>query len=353
MVQDIGKIDKNFAIKSKIDKPDVVFYDAGNAPFRIYGITHDGTCYRRLPESVAATVSNRVHTLSGHTAGGRVRFATDSPYVAIRAAMPLVSRMGHFALSGSAGFDLYADGEYVKTFVPPFRIENGYEGVIDLGGSKMRQITIHFPLYSAVSALEIGLAADASVAAPALYRYEKPVVFYGSSITQGGCASRPGNCYTAILSRKLDCDHLNLGFSGSGKAEQEIAGYIATLPMSVFVYDYDHNAPDLAHLEATHERMFKTIREANPDLPILILSRPKYRLSQVEIQRLAIIRKTYENALAAGDARVWFVEGPALMAMAENEGTVDGTHPNDLGFASMACALTPILNDLLQRSTAL
>ena len=353
MVQDIGKIDKNFAIKSKIDKLDVVFYDAGNAPLRIYGVAFDGSCYRRLPESVAAAVSNRVHTLSGHTAGGRVRFATDSPYVAIRAAMPIISRMGHFSISGTAGFDLYADGEFVKSFVPPFRVEDGFEAVVELGEGEMRQITLNLPLYSAVSQLEIGLSADASLAAPAPYRYEKPVVFYGSSITQGGCASRPGNCYTAILSRKLDCDHVNLGFSGSGKAEREIAGYIAALPMSVFVYDYDHNAPDLEYLEATHERMFKTIREKNPNLPILILSRPKYRLSQVETQRLAVIRKTYENAVAAGDTRVWFVEGPALMAMAENDGTVDGTHPNDLGFASMARVLTPVLHELLQRSMTL
>lgn len=350
MTQDITKIDKNFAVKSKIDEPDVVFYDAKTQPFRTYGVSFDGECYRRLPASVAATVSSRVHTLSAHTAGGRVRFVTDSPYVAIRGEMPIIGKMGHFALSGSAGFDLYADGVYVKTFVPPFRIEGGFEGVIELGESKPRQITLNMPLYSAVSDLQIGLRQGAQLSAPKSYRYEKPVVFYGSSITQGGCASRPGNCYSAILSRKLDADHVNLGFSGSGKGEREIADYIAGLPMSVLVYDYDHNAPDLAHLEATHERMFKIIRQKNPDLPILILSRPKYYLSDVEWQRLAVIRRTYENAQAAGDRRVWLVEGPTLMATAENEGTVDGTHPNDLGFASMAKCLLPVLKDILERT---
>ena len=142
---------------------------------------------------------------------------------------------------------------------------------------------------------------------------------------------------------------MNLGFSGSGKAEQTIADYIADLPMGVFVYDYDHNAPDLAHLEATHERMFHTIREKNPQLPILILSRPKYVLTDVEQQRLAVIRRTYENAVAAGDTHVYFLEGSALMAMAENDGTVDGTHPNDLGFASMAKALEPVLAAILDK----
>lgn len=349
MSQDITKIDKNFAVQATVDKPDVVFRDANCLPFAIHGVCHDGTCYRRLPEQVAKTVSDRVHTLSSHTAGGRVRFCTDSSYVAIRAKMPIIGKMGHFAFSGSAGFDLYADGVFVKSFVPKVKITEGYESVIELGEGKMRQITIHFPLYSAVSSLEIGLQKTAAVEAPKPYRVEKPVVFYGSSITQGGCASRPGNCYTAILSRKLDFDHVNLGFSGSGRAEQEIADYIAELPMSVFVYDYDHNAPDLAHLEATHEKMFRTVRQKNPDLPIVMLGRPKYRLTEAEQQRLSVIRRTYENAVAAGDGHVYFMNGPDLMAIAENEGTVDGTHPNDLGFYSMAKALEPLLAEILQK----
>ena len=349
MGQDIAKIDKNFAVAAAIHKPDAVFYDAGSAPFQIYGVTYGGTCYWRMPEAVAATVSERVHTLSSHTAGGRVRFCTDSPYVAIRAVMPRIGKMAHFAFTASAGFDLYADGIFVKTFVPPVKIVDGFESVIHLGEPKMRQITINFPLYSAVSSLEIGLQETANVTPAAPYRYEKPVVFYGSSITQGGCASRPGNCYTAILSRRLDFDHINLGFSGSGRGEQEMADYIAGLSMSVFVYDYDHNAPDIAHLQATHEKMFRTVREKNPDLPILILSRPRYRLTDVEKQRLAVIRTTCKNALAAEDTHVYFMDGPTLMATAENEGTVDGTHPNDLGFYSMANALEPVIAGILKK----
>lgn len=347
-VKDITKIDKNFAVAATVDKEDIVFHSAESAPFRVYGVSYDGECYRRLPADIAKTVSDRVHTLSAHTAGGRLRFATDSPYVAIRAVMPIIGRMGHFALSGSAGFDLYVDGKFKKTFIPSVKMEGGYESVIDLGQPQMRQISINFPLYSAVSSLEIGLQENTAVKAPGPYRYEKPVVFYGSSITQGGCASRPGNCYTAILSRRLDVDHINLGFSGSGRGEQAIADYIAGLPMSVFVYDYDHNAPDVAHLEATHERMFKTIREKQPELPVVFLSRPKYELTPVEKERLAVIKATYTNAKEAGDKNVYFIEGPALMALAQGEGTVDGTHPNDLGFASMAKALEPMLKEILE-----
>lgn len=348
MLNDITQIDKNFVTNTTIDKEDVVFYDPGKAPFSVHGVSHDGERYRRLPKAVAESVSERVGVLSGHTSGGRVRFRTDSPYVAIHAEMPTIGKMPHFALSGSAGFDLYADGCYVKTFVPPFKITDGFDGVIELGTAQMREITINFPLYSSVSTLYIGLSSEAAVSAPAAYKHPKPVVFYGSSITQGGCASRPGNCYTAILSRKLDCDYINLGFSGSGKAEDEIAAYIAGLDMSVFVYDYDHNAPDAAHLEKTHEKMFQTIRQAHPKLPIIVMGRPKYTLTKEEKKRFAIIEATCEHARAKGDINVHLLSGPELMALAGNEGTVDGCHPNDLGFASMARTLEPLLSLILK-----
>lgn len=117
--------------------------------------------------------------------------------------------------------------------------------------------------------------------------------------------------------------------------------------MSVFIYDYDHNAPNLKHLEGTHQRMFSTIRENNPELPIIILSRPKYRLNEEEKRRLAVIRKTYTDTIAAGDKNTFFIDGPALMKYAKNEGTVDGCHPNDLGFYSMAKILIRQLKSLI------
>ena len=117
--------------------------------------------------------------------------------------------------------------------------------------------------------------------------------------------------------------------------------------MSVFIYDYDHNAPSVEHLENTHETMFKIIREANPSLPIVMLSRPKYFPTEEEVERIAIIRKTYENALAKGDKNVYFIDGKTLMQICQNEGTVDGCHPTDLGFFSMAQTLITLLKTIL------
>ena len=349
-MSNIAQLDSNFKVDTKINKDDIRFYDIKTAPFQIYGVTYENGKFRRLPEAVAKRVNDRVAILHACTAGGRVRFRTDSPYIAICAKMPDIRRHSHFALTGSAGFDLYLwdEGErYVKTFMPPYGMEGGYESVIELPYTDMRDYTINFPLYSEVSELYVGISDCASILAPRQYTIEKPVVYYGSSITQGGCASRPGRSYESILSRRFDMNYINLGFTGNARGEDEIAEYIRDLDMTAFVYDYDHNAPTLSHLEETHERMFKIIRQKNPKLPIIMMSRPKYYLTEEESRRLAVIQKTFHNAKARGDDNVYLLDGRTLMKMAENEGTVDGTHPNDFGFASMAMALGDVLEKIL------
>ena len=347
-MSNIENIDKNFKIETKIDKPDIEFHSARSAPFRIYGVFHQDGKFRRMPEEVAKKVSPGVHFLHANTAGGRVRFMTNSPYVAISAKMTGITRMDHFPLCGSAGFDLYADGVYVKTFRPPYYMEDGYESIIELGEAKMREIIIHFPLYSDVCELFIGLARESEILASPTYRVEKPVVFYGSSVTQGGCASRPGTCYQGFLSRWLDFDYINLGFSGNARGEDEMADYIASLDMSAFVCDYDYNTPSAEHLEKTHEKLFMKVRMAHPDLPIILVTRPKPIYTKGEdLDCLEVIRKTYENALARGDKKVSFIDGRTMFALAGTEGTVDSVHPTDLGFLSMAERIREDLNTFL------
>lgn len=343
----IAEIDKNFDIPLTVNKQNITFYHSLSAPFEVYGLLYENGHFRRMPEAFSQPVSRNVHSLSRNTAGGRLRFCTDSSCVVIHAKMPHIGKMSHFALCGSSGFDLYIGNEYRASYLPPFHITDGYQSVVELGSRQMREITLHFPLYSDVSELYIGLDDTASIKAPTPYKTQKKMVFYGSSITQGGCASRPGTAYPSLVARHFDSDFINLGFTGNAKGEPAMAEYIKTLPMSVFIYDYDHNAPSLEHLENTHENMFKIIREANPTLPIVMLSRPRYFPTEEECERLAIIRKTYENALASGDKNVYFIDGKTLMQFCHNEGTVDGCHPTDLGFFSMAKTLIELLQTIL------
>jgi len=343
---DISKVDENFAVKTNIGKDDVRFYNVDDTPFKIYGVYKENGKYRRMPEKIAQNVSEGIYRLHTSTAGGRVKFKTDSKSVAIYARMDRVAKMPHFAFSGSIGLDLYVSDRYIKTFVPPCDIEEGYESIVEFENNELREITINFPLYSSVKNLYVGVEEGSALKEATPYKNTKPMVFYGSSITQGGCASRPGMSYQSILSRRFNYDFINLGFSGNAKAEDGIIEYIKNLDMSVFVYDYDHNAPTAEHLAETHEKMFEAIRKENPNLPIIIMSRPKFNLTDEEKKRRSIIETTYKNAISKGDKNVYIIDGKALTQLCRDEGTVDNCHPTDFGFASMAKALGDIIENI-------
>lgn len=353
----LQEIDKNFAVETHIDKEDVVFHDVTEDWCRLYGVTppvSEKACFRRMPEEVAVTVNAGVAQLNNNSAGGRVRFCTDSPYVAIHAEV-VGSPMLNMSPYGRAGFDLYMEREDGQAYLRTFGcFTNIVDLCHDMPSREMREYTLTMPLYSGVRKLYIGLAEDAVIQPPRPYTYEKPVVFYGSSITQGGCASRSGNSYQGFISRRLDMNYLNLGFSGSAQGEPTMAEYIAGLDMSVLVYDYDHNAPTPDHLEATHKPMFDIIRKAQPDLPIVMVSKPSFRLCEGDMtradtdRRFAIIKATYEAAVAAGDKNVYLIDGREMMAeLTAGEGTCDAIHPNDLGFAAMAKAIGGVLEKIL------
>lgn len=341
----IEDVDKNFAIKTEVGEMDL--YDAKE--FAIHGVFHDGYRYRRMPEEIAKTVNDGVYEMHTCTAGGRVRFKTDSSFIFIKAEMDGILRMSHILLTGSGGFDVYSDFHYAGTFVPPIDMTDGYEGKVELCGNKMRQITINFPLYSNVKELYIGLEKGAKTEKAEEYIHPVPIVYYGSSITQGGCASRPGNAYQAIITRKLNVDHVNLGFSGSAKGEDSITEYIAGLNQSVFVMDYDCNAPDAEHLKKTHKRMYETVREKNPDLPIVFIS-AHTRMFKLDADiRREIIKENYINAKEAGDRNIYHIDGREMLDYADRDiMTVDGIHPNDFGFWCIAQVLERTLKEIIK-----
>jgi len=304
-----------------------------------------------MPQEVADTVSTGVAELCRHTAGGRIRFRTDSRRVALKWRAPYVQDFSHMPRTGAAYFDLYVNGEHVNTFIPQRPQSNNAEALLEamahipLEGTC--DILIHFPLYNDITDLAVALDENAEVLPATPYAHETPVVFYGSSITQGGCACRGGTAYPAILARNLDTDILNLGFSGNCRAELPMADYVAALPMSVFVFDYDHNAPTAEFLQKTHAPFFKRLREQRPDLPVIIVSAADLCFSEWK-ERREVIRRTYENAVAAGDRNVYFLDGHTFYdAVGAENCRVDVAHPNDLGMWCMARAMEPLLKKLL------
>ncbi len=353
----ITEIDPHLAVLTVQDSPDTVWYDVRQEPFSLYGFYEPimSAVFRRIPEDVAQKVSPGVAQLARNTAGGRVRFSTDSAFILLDADMPSLCRFSHMPLTGSAGFDLYMDDEekheYIGTFLPPYEAEKGFSTRLDIDtarfGSGIHSFTINFPLYSDVNALRIGLQSGSALAEGQSYAPIAPFVYYGSSITQGGCASRPGNCYQNHLCRRFNTDYLNFGFSGNARGEAAMAEYLAGLNMSLFVCDYDHNEPTAQELEQKHFSLYRTIRDRQPEVPYLMVSRPDVHGHERECsERREVIRRSYEKAKALGDQNVWFLDGALLLAGPDaGECTVDTVHPTDLGFWRMA----RVLGDAIER----
>ena len=362
---DIAKLDPNFAVETSIRTDDTVFYDVKEHPFCLYGLLYENGSYQRLPDAVAERVSPAVFRLNKHTAGGRIRFVTDSPFVSIVASMPIQKPENNHSATGSSSFDLFVDGRYKSTFVYPMSNPNdrGYEsrktiphghldltdGVLENGETGSREITIHFPLYHAVRELHIGLKKGASFLPAPAYASGKRAITYGSSITQGGSASIPGLAYSNLLAMRLGIDLWNFGFSGNAKGEDAICDYIAAQKSDIFIMDYDHNAPSLEHLINTHEHFFLRFREKCPDTPVIMLSAPNFDCAPSWFgPRRAVVRKTYKNAIARGDKNVYFIDGKTLFGKRDRDlCTVDATHPNDIGHMRMASCIARVLKKLM------
>lgn len=345
----IDKIDKRLAVSSSVNTDGLCFYDVREEPFDVYGFY----CYRsepifkRLPDEIARNTNSGVAGLYTNTAGGRVRFATDSERIVIVAEMPGVCHMPHMPLCSSAGFDLYVDSpedkvsRFYNVFKPYIGMDDGYTSEINFSSKKLRYLTVNFPSYSNVSALYIGICEGARLEHGLKYRNVLPIVYYGSSITQGACSSRPGNAFANIISRRTNTDFINLGFSGSAKGEEVIARYMATLPMSVFVSDYDHNST-VEELRQQHYKLYEIIRQKNPLIPYIMISRADFnkRTYEENLCRRNIVFESYRTAKSNKDENVYFIDGSGIYrTVNEDMCTVDGTHPNDYGFFLMADAI--------------
>ena len=347
---DITKLDKNM-LGDGFEEEGLIFYPASTHPIKAFGIKASGEGFIRVDREIAAGINGGVSAMTNHLAGGRFIFKTNATKLAVKFRIPW-DGVKVFN-QANAGFDVYVRENGKQTLLHTYRPQeidkDRYIKISrDLGEKKERELVINFPMRSGVKELYIGLDENATLSAPTDYTVTKPVVFYGSSITMGLCVSRPGCTYEAIMSQTLDFDFVNLGFGGGAKGEKAMAEYIAGLEMSAFVLDYDHNSPNPTHLKETQWEFYKTVRKSNPDTPIIMMSRPKYYLSDGEEERKAAIKDNYEKGIAEGDKNLYFIPGDTLMnELVRDCGTVDGIHPTDAGFFSMASVIMPLIKKLL------
>lgn len=354
-------VDENFKVESPLGIENLVYHDIKTTPFQIYGadqetFTREGLW--RIPEDVAKECG--LTWGANCTAGFRVRFQTDSEYVAVKVVFvdTIGNRLGGLTrMACDLYVDHYNSSIFAKRMVPDVDVTDRYEGIAHLETRKKRYFTLYLPTYTMVKAVYIGLEEGAFIGPGREYLDVKPVVYYGSSITQGGTCHRPGNTYQSVISRRNNVDHKNLGFSGMGMAQIPIMEYISGLDMSVFVYDgLNTKKKGIEFLKSIHERGFKIVREKNPELPIIILSWPRSECFDTEKhlkflnERRVVEMQTFINAVNSGDENVYFIDGTQYFNVPDGDiCTTDGSHPTDYGFLRMADIIGNEIDRILRR----
>ena len=358
MENNLLNFDKNL-INSTIKEKDVIFYNALSSPFEICGLYYDSEnkVFHRLPKEVTANCTPAIKLLSKHTSGGRLRFKTNTPYIALKVIMPVELFGSNLSLLATFGFSVYSNGVFCGNVRPEMKHysaqENGYfnfEGVIKTRKTTTQDIEIYFPTYGMVSEVFVGLKEGSTILPPSEYEINKPIVFYGSSTTQGACASRSGNDYASLLSRWFNADYINLGFSGNGNGDEVLLNHLITLDASVYVLDYGMNVKDLEWLKNNHYPFYEKLRKEKPTTPIVFLTRTFYNDPDKFLSRHEIAKETYKKALENGDKNIYFFDGTTLRNDTDFDyGTTDNAHPNDVGFYKTATAIKPIFDKIFNK----
>ena len=311
--------------------------------------------YDRLPISYKEKVREPVWDLSKASAGITVRFHSNSTTINLKWTVLNDLDMSHMAATGIKGIDLYTKynnkWRYVttagalvglKTYqnksIPADSI-NEYELIKNMT-PEFREYKLFLPLYDGVTKLEVGIDSTASIekASPSVI---KPIVFYGTSITQGGCASRPGMAHTNIISRKLDVDCINYGFSGNGRMETPIVELISEIDARFYVIECLQNM-DSEQVSERVKPLVDIIRTKHPHTPIVLVENMMYTMAFLDqtqetrlIQENAALKNEYDKIIKSGTPNIFYIKDNKDF-LVDNEGTVDGVHLTDLGFLRYA-----------------
>jgi len=317
----------------------------------------NGKAFLRLPKRVESKIRSELWGVSQNTSGGRIRFKTDSTSLKLR----IYHGGGGIALHnlcarGASGIDLYEGPPEKMTFWM-----NNEPGVIQCAyishyfndmPKKLREFTLYLPTYCNIASLEIGLDKNAKILPPTPFKMAKPVVYYGSSITQGGCASRGGLGFAPLIGRRLGIDFVNLGFSGLGCYEPELSGCIGEIDAACYVLACVANMhPAMA--QERYEKFVDFLRQRRPEIPIVMMPRIRFadeiRTGSEYWEGITKpILRTYAKYKKQGDKNIHLLRIDEFFPMGPDSPTVDGVHPTDEGFRIMADAMTPVLARVLK-----
>ena len=352
---DVTKLDPALAVnKNAADNLDWYGVTSWGVEGRILPDQKREKWFDRLPISAKGKVTDAVWSLSRDSSGMMVRFKADSPSIHVHYKLRKSNlAMPHMPATGMSGVDLYARDDAGKwkwvQVTRPATQEVKAEIIKGLAPG-LREYAAYLPLYNGVEFMSIGVEPGAKF--EPLAPRDKPIVFYGTSITHGACASRPGMVHTGILGRKLDMPVVNLGFSGNGRMDQAVGSYLTQIDAAAYVIDCLPNMQP-ADVKAKCVPLVKQLREAKPDTPIVLVEDRRFTndwitpaKKQFHTDNHAALRAAYDELMQANVAKIYYIEGDKLYGE-DTEGATDASHANDLGFMRQAEIFEPVLRKAL------
>jgi len=342
-------------------EPKLTWYDAATLDWQPEGKAWLGEerqrFFDRFPTAAEATVPPTVWNLSRDSAGMVLRFKTNAESIWVHYKLKGERlALAHMPATGVSGVDLYARDEsdagkwkWVQVTRP-----NAVETkVLLVSGLRpgSREYAAYLPLYNGVESIAFGVAPESEFE-PLAPRQDPPIVFYGTSITHGASASRPGMVHTAILGRRLDRPVVNLGFSGNGKMDASVGAFLTRVEAAVLVVDCLPNM----NAEQVSERavpLVKQLRAAQPKTPIVLVEDRRFTNAWITPAKAAFhdlnhaaLRAAYETLKQEGIENLHYIPGDELYGT-DTEGATDASHASDLGFMRQADLFEPVLRAAL------
>lgn len=334
------------------------YYDA--AEFPLYGKATENTenRYERLPDSLKQVSRKPVWNLSRNSAGLAIRFCSNSTTIAAKWENLNDSRMNHMTATGIKGLDLYTwtDGawRFVNSGRPSGKVNQAT--IISNMEPLEREYMLYLPLYDGVTSLSVGIDEQASISAPRMDipKRTKPIVFYGTSILQGGCANRPGMAHTNIISRRLNLEIINLGFSGNALLDYEIAEVMSSVDAGVYVLDFVPNASAEQIYEKT-ETFYRILRDKHPRTPIIFIEDPVFthtlfdkKIAGEVSKKNKAVNSVYKALKTKGEKNIYMISSEKMLGE-DGEATIDGIHFTDLGMMRYADLVCPVIKKVLKK----
>lgn len=340
----------------------VLWFDLRQFNVEGRGWTDTKSSYDRLPAKAEGVVRPPVWNLSRHSAGMCVRFETDATTIQARWVLtnPWLYQQNMTAI-GVSGLDLYVkteSGGWHWLGVGQPNAQTNTAKIADQLLPGRREYLLYLPLHNGVQSLELGVSTNSFLAPAGAWGdgARKPIVFYGTSITHGISASRPGMVHNAILSRRFHWPTINLGFSGNGKMEIEMADLLAELDPAIYVLDC---LPNMVadEIKDRVEPFVRKLRAAHPHTPIVLVEDRTLqdsfliagRMEYYHLKDRAELKAAFERLKKAGVENLHYIPGEHLLGD-DGEGTTDGSHPNDLGFMRQADVFAKTLGPLLREA---